>query len=59
MPPTITLRITDNADRQLAQLEVPIPLSDTPEGFAAYDAERFEYLLDRACIEMRKVFDHG
>lgn len=59
MPPTITLRITDNADRQLAQLEVPIPLSRSPEGCAVYDAERFEYLLDRATIEMRKVFDRG
>ncbi len=27
MPPTITLKITDNADRQLAVLSVPVPLS--------------------------------
>lgn len=31
MPPTITLRITDNADRPLASMEVPVPLSGEPE----------------------------
>lgn len=27
MPPTITLKITDNADRRLAVMSVPVPLS--------------------------------
>ena len=57
MPPTVTLRIVDNADRQLAQLEVPVPLSVEPGECAMFDAERFETLLDRGCRAMRKVFD--
>ena len=57
MPPTITLKITDNADRQLAVMSVPVPLSGEPGECAMFDAERFELLLDRACIAMRKVFD--
>lgn len=59
MPPTVTLRITDNADRQLAQLEVPVPLVESPNACAMFDAERFEQLLDRGCIAFRKVFDDG
>lgn len=59
MPPTITLRITDNADRQLAQLEVPVPLSGEPGECAMFDAEKFETLLDKGCRAMRKVFDEG
>ncbi len=50
MPPTITLRITDNADRPLASMEVPVPLSGEPGECAMFDAERFELLLDRAAI---------
>ena len=59
MPPTITLRITDNADRPLASMEVPVPLSGEPGECAMFDAERFERLLDRAAIAFRKVFDDG
>ena len=47
MPPTITLKVTDNADRALAELEVPLPLAVSPSECAAFDAERFELLLDR------------
>ena len=50
MPPTITLKITDNADRQLAVMSVPVPLSGEP-------GEKFERLLDRASIAFRRVFD--
>lgn len=57
MPPTITLKITDNADRQLATMNVPVPLSGGPGECAMFDAERFELLLDRAAIAFRKVFD--
>ena len=57
MPPTITLRITDNADRPLASMEVPVPLSGEPGECAMFDAERFEQLLDNGCIAFRKVFD--
>lgn len=57
MPPTITLRITDNADRQLATMSVPVPLSGEPGECAMFDAERFERLLDKGCRAMRKVFD--
>lgn len=57
MPPTVTLRVTDNADSQLAQLEVPVPLVGEPGECAMFDAERFEQLLDRGCIAFRKVFD--
>ena len=57
MPPTITLRITDNADRPLASMEVPVPLSGEPGECAMFDAERFEQLLDKGCIAFRKVFD--
>ena len=57
MPPTITVRITDNADRQLATMSVPVPLSGEPGECAMFDAERFELLLDRAAIAFRKVFD--
>lgn len=57
MPPTITLRITDNADRPLAYMEVPVPLSGEPGECAMFDAEKFERLLDRASIAFRKVFD--
>lgn len=56
MPPTITLKITDNADRQLAVMSVPVPLSGEP-GECAIDAEKFERLLDRASIAFRRVFD--
>ena len=54
MPPTITLKITDNADRQLA---VPVPLSGEPGECAMFDAEKFERLLDRVSIAFRRVFD--
>ena len=57
MPPTITLKITDNADRQLGTMSVPVPLSGEPGECAMFDAERFELLLDRAAIAFRKVFD--
>lgn len=57
MPPTITLKITDNADRPLASMEVPVPLSGEPGECAMFDAERFERLLGRAAIAFRKVFD--
>lgn len=57
MPPTITLRITDNADRQLAVMSVPVPLSGESGECAMFDAERFERLLDKGCIAFRKVFD--
>lgn len=57
MPPTITLRITDNADRPLASMSVPVPLSGEPGACAMFDAERFELLLDKGCIAFRKVFD--
>lgn len=57
MPPTITLRITDNADRPLASMEVLVPLSGEPGECAMFDAEKFEQLLDRADISFRKVFD--
>lgn len=57
MPPTITLKVTDNADRQLAAIEVPIPLAGTPGECAMFDAEKFERLLDKGCIAFRKVFD--
>lgn len=59
MPPTITLRITDNADRPLDSMEVPAPLSGEPGECAMFDAERFELLLDKCCIAFRKVFDDG
>lgn len=39
MPPTITLRITDNADRPLASMEVPVPLSGEPGECAMFDAD--------------------
>ena len=52
MPPTITLRITDNADRQLATMSVPVPLSGEPG-----ECAKFERLLDRASIAFRRVFD--
>ena len=57
MPPTVTLRITDNTDRPLASMEVPVPLSGEPGECAMFDAETFERLLDRAAIVFRKVFD--
>ena len=57
MPPTITLRITDNADRPLVTMEVPVPLSGEIGECALFDAEKFELLLDRAAIAFRKVFD--
>lgn len=57
MPPTITLKITDNADRQLATMSVPVPLSGEPGECAMFDAEKFERLLDKGCIAFRKVFD--
>lgn len=57
MPPTITLKITDNADRQLASMSVPVPLSGEIGECAMFDAEKFEQLLDRAVIAFRKVFD--
>ncbi len=57
MPPTITLKITDNADRQLVVMSVPVPLSGEPGECAMFDAEKFERLLDRAAIAFRKVFD--
>ena len=57
MPPTITLKITDNADRQLATMNVPVPLSGEPGECAMFGAETFERLLDRAAIAFRKVFD--
>lgn len=57
MPPTITLKITDNADRPLASMEVPVPLSGEPGECAMFDAEKFERLLDRASIAFRRVFD--
>ncbi|MBD8003205.1 hypothetical protein [Phocaeicola faecium] len=53
MPPTITLRITDNADRQLATMSVPVPLSGEPGECAMFDAEKFELLLDKGCRAMR------
>lgn len=59
MPPTITLKITDNADRQLATMSVPVPLSGEPGECAMFDAEKFETLLDKCCIAFRKVFDEG
>ena len=59
MPPTITLRITDNADRQLASMSVPVPLSGEPGECAMFDAERFELLLGKGCIAFLKVFDDG
>lgn len=49
----------DNADRQLASMSVPVPLSGEPGECAMFDAERFERLLDRAAIAFRKVFDDG
>ena len=57
MPPTIALRITDNADRPLASMEVPVPLSGEPGECAMFDAERFERLFDKGRIAFRKVFD--
>lgn len=57
MPPTVTLRLTDNADHDLATIEVPVPLSGEPGECAMFDAEKFEQLLDRAAIAFRKVFD--
>ena len=57
MPRTITLKITDNADRQLVVMSVPVPLSGEPGECAMFDAEKFERLLDRAAIAFRKVFD--
>ena len=51
--------ITDNADRQLATMSVPVPLSGEPGECAMFDAERFELLLDKGCIAFRKVFDEG
>lgn len=59
MPPIITLRITDNADRQLGTMSVPVPLSGEIGECAMFDAERFERLLDKGCIAFRKVFDDG
>lgn len=59
MLPTITLKITDNADRQLATMSVPVPLSGEPGECAMFDAEKFELLLARASIAFRKVFDEG
>lgn len=59
MPPTITLKITDNADRLLASMEVPVPLSGECGEGVMFDAERFERLLDRASIAFRRVFDEG
>lgn len=59
MLPTITLRITDNADRQLGTMSVPVPLSGEIGECAMFDAERFERLLDKGCIAFRKVFDDG
>lgn len=59
MPPTITLKITDNADRQLAVMSVPVPLSGEPGECAMFDAERFERLLDKGCIAFLRVFDDG
>lgn len=59
MLPTITLKITDNADRQLATMSVPVPLSGEPGECAMFDAEKFETLLDKGCIAFRKVFDEG
>lgn len=57
MPPTITLKITDNADRQLATMSVPVPLSGEPGECAMFDAEKFETLLEKGCIAFRRVFD--
>lgn len=57
MPPTITLRITDNADKPLASMKVPVPLSGEPGEGAMFDAEKFELLLDKGCWVLRKVFD--
>ena len=54
MPPTITLKITDNADRQLAVMSVPVPLSGEPGECAMFDAEKFERLLDRASMSFVK-----
>ena len=51
MPPTITLKITDNV------MSVPVPLSGEPGECAMFDAEKFERLLDRASIAFRRVFD--
>lgn len=59
MPPTVTLRITDNADRQLATMSVPVPLSGEIGECAMFDAERFELLLDKGCIAFLRVFDEG
>lgn len=49
MPPTITLKITDNADRQLATMSVPVPLPGEIGECAMFDAEKFETLLDKGC----------
>ncbi|MBW3081981.1 hypothetical protein [Bifidobacterium phasiani] len=57
MAPTVILRISDNADHDLATIEVPVPLSGEPGECAMFDAERFELLLDKGCRAMRKVFD--
>ena len=57
MPPTVTLRLTDNADHDLATFEVPVPLSGVPGECVMFDAEKFELLLDKGCRAMRKVFD--
>ena len=57
MAPTVILRISDNADHDLATIEVPVPLSSEPGECAVFDAEKFEQLLDKGCIAFRKVFD--
>lgn len=59
MPPTVTLRITDNADHDLATIEVPVPLSNEPGRCAMFDAEKFEQLLDKGCRAIRHVFDQA
>ena len=57
MPPTITLKTADNADRRPATMSVPVPLSGEIGECAMFDAEKFERLLDRASIAFRRVFD--
>lgn len=57
MAPTVILHISDNADHDLATIEVPVPLSSEPGECAMFDAEKFELLLDKGCRAMRKVFD--
>ena len=51
MPPTITLRITDNADRPLASMEVPVPLSGEPGECAMFDADLTKSV--RCCHNMQ------